>query len=780
MMPTSDGSARRFVSLFGGAREHSDLVGIAKAACKEGYAVIAVKPRSKEPMCTLTSKARKAADKMAAHAARESGSKHWERVTHPCGRNHSITDPVVAERVFKRLLDTFPDLNIGLEVGASRLLVVDADTEAEVRAFVRLWAEREGIPELAQSAPTVRSPGVLRAAGEDGEEIWTHKNGGHFWFLLPDGVEFTHAKAPSMKIGIGEVKATLMFRDQLVLVPPSVRDEGPYTMASDIQPAPAWMIEALHSHVAGEALKREKGRQKALDGNDPIQAWAAGVPWDSILSRYGWTTSGRPDSCGCEVWTRPGDWSNPKSATAHEVGCSTIPITGGVLRIWTTNPPPELEGGRENWSKLQVIAAYEYGGDITDAMRGLGLLSERSDGEPTIIRAHDLARLEEIKRESEARAEAHRDDAEEAEEAEEDADQEADEETDPDPIDALIAELIPASELGNIPPPVPLVEGILDRNSLTRVIGTSGHGKTFVMLDLAAHVALGRPWLGRECAQGLVVYMVAEGVAGIGLRVAAWESHHGVALGDRALFLPRPVQVMSQLDWLVWVAAMERLKPAMIIMDTQSRITVGADENAVKDMGVLVERADLLKDKTGACVVLVHHKGRQGDHGRGSTVVPAALDTEISVTRQGTSRITVLSEKQKDREDFAPISLELTKVGDSAVLVQPGTAQPFESNEINENSSARDRIAALVYRTFHDGLGATKSEIKTVVLSNDRGPRGKPMGKQAFYNAWSQLEGDGALVVIDTDAGKRWVLSEAEASRLGLRRLRLVSTEDSE
>jgi RecA/RadA recombinase len=378
--------------------------------------------------------------------------------------------------------------------------------------------------------------------------------------------------------------------------------------------------------------------------------------------------------------------------------------------------------------------------------------------------------LEEIKRESEARAEANRDDADESDDADEDSESEEDDETEQDPIDALIAELIPASELGNIPPPVPLIEGILDRNSLARVIGTSGHGKTFVMLDLAAHVASGRPWLGRECKQGLVVYMVAEGVSGIQDRVAAWEAHHGVELGRQALFLPRAVQVMSQLDWLIWVAAMERLKPAMIVMDTQARITVGADENAVKDMGVLVERADLLKDKTGACVVLVHHKGRQGDHGRGSTVVPAALDAEVSVTRQGKTRITILSEKQKDREDFEPISLELVKVGGSAVLVQPGTEHPFESNEINENSSARDRVAALLYRTFHEGNGATQAQVYAVVKERDRGTRGKPMAKSSFYKAWAELEGDGALVLIETEAGKRWELTEAEAARLGLRR----------
>lgn len=360
------GSARRFVELFGGIRENSDLVGIARGACREGYAVIAVKPGLKEPACTLTDRQRTAADRLAANNARAAGARHWEKIEHPCGRVHAITDPAVAERVFKRLVAKNPDLNIGLEVGASRLLVVDADTVAEVDSFRALWAERDGVPGLVNASPTVRSPGVRREG-----DNWTHKGGGHFWFLLPDGVDFTEAgTSKAMKIGAHEAKASLMFRDQLVLVPPSVREEGPYVMASDICPAPEWMVDDLLVHIAGHALRAESHRDKARSGDDPIEMWAASRNWDEILPRYDWTTSGRIDNCGCEIWTRPGDWSSPKSATAHEPGCLKFDSTGGFLHLWTDKPPAELEG-QQSWSKLQLVAAYDYGGNISDAMRAL-------------------------------------------------------------------------------------------------------------------------------------------------------------------------------------------------------------------------------------------------------------------------------------------------------------------------------------------------------------------------------------------------------------------------
>src|SRR5690606_18266607 len=232
---------------------------------------------------------------------------------------------------------------------------------------------------------------------------------------------------------------------------------------------------------------------------------------------------------------------------------------------------------------------------------------------------------------------------------------------DEDPVERLLSEMIPASQLAQIPPPVPLVEGLLDKDSLARVVGKSGHGKSFFMIDLAGHVATGRLWLGRPVTQGKVAYMVAEGAAGIRKRVRAWEKHHGVEMGDNVLFLPRPVQVKST-EWMVWIAAMAKIKPTMIIIDTQARVTAGANENGPEDMSLMVQRMEVLREKTGACVVLVHHKGHTGDHGRGHSSVIAAMDAEIEVTRDNGTKVSIMSTKQKDQEDFAPIRLEMKKV----------------------------------------------------------------------------------------------------------------------
>lgn len=754
------GVSRPFSELFGGRPGDGDIASLARAAARAGYAVLPIRPGTKHPLCTLTANQARTADKRAAEAARDAGRRNWERVRHACGKDHATTDPIVAHRVFKRLAEEHPDLNIAAEISASRMLVVDADTAGELTSFTSLWAGEERDESLVLAAPTVRSPGEL---GPDG--TWKHSHGGHYYFLLDDDDDLGDLGGTvSIPIGTDDDNQAQLKIAGYVLLPPSTRPEGTYVMASDAHPAPAWLVERVQLYLTERRVTRQHRADRCLDADDTLTLEQAALAWSSVLEPRGWSLSYKVDRCGCEIWTAPGEHASPKSATAHDPGCGQFDTADGFLHLWTDNPGPELAAsGVRTFSKIQVVAWSDHGGDMGTAMRELGMSRETGPG-PTVLTKTDRQALREVQEggytTGSSGGDENNPDAEDY-----GPPNEADE---LDPIGELLAELIPACELDSIPAPVPLVDGILDRNSLVRVIGTSGHGKSFFMIDLSAHVALGAAWNGHECAQGVVVYMVAEGVAGIRARVRAWEQHHGAELGHSVLFLPRAVQVMNQTDWLVWVAAMARLRPALIVLDTQARVTVGANENEAKDMGVVVDRADLLRNETGACVSLIHHKGRQGEHGRGSTAVPAALDAEISVTKQGKSRITVLSEKQKDREDFSPISLELTSVGESAVLVGVGTDKPFEQTEVDENSTLRDRVAKWLHLTFRHGNGATKAEVWGAVRERDRGPNGKPMSRSKFYEAWSKLEGEEVIISEETDAGKRWSLDLAEAVRLGM------------
>lgn len=292
----------------------------------------------------------------------------------------------------------------------------------------------------------------------------------------------------------------------------------------------------------------------------------------------------------------------------------------------------------------------------------------------------------------------------------------------------LEALMLDSRALAHLPRLKPLVDGWLMRNTLARVNGPSGHGKSFVMIDLAGSVATGVDWHGHAVSQGDVWYMVAEGAEGVEPRVRAWEKLHGRDMtGVR--FLPLPVQIGGpQWDALEFLAARDR--PAMIIGDTQARLTVGIDENSATEMGVMVDALDRLRVASGACVLLVHHKGVAGDHGRGSSAVRGALQTELSVTKNG-SVVTIHVDKQKDHEQLPDMDLVLRD--------QEGTGSVALVREVNGvmqdalDKSITGTLLEVARDTFATGMGGTKGEIMAVL--NER----RRVSKASRNRAWNEL-----------------------------------------
>ncbi|MFE9921601.1 AAA family ATPase [Streptomyces sp. NPDC005774] len=241
-----------------------------------------------------------------------------------------------------------------------------------------------------------------------------------------------------------------------------------------------------------------------------------------------------------------------------------------------------------------------------------------------------------------------------------------------DPADALLAELLDASSLDNMPALEPLVGDLLHLDSLARIIGPSGHMKSFVTIDLAGHVGTGMKWHGHHVRQGTVVYLVAEGARGIRKRVRAWEKHYGLKMGN-VLFLPRPVQAMGP-EWDTLIEAMRRLAPQMIVIDTQARVSVGVEENSNTEVGVVIERIEELRRATQACVLVIHHTGHVGEHGRGASSAKGALQSELHVSKKGDNAknivVTVKVGKQKDDEESGDIQFGLK------VVTLDGEAKP--------------------------------------------------------------------------------------------------------
>jgi hypothetical protein len=373
-------TADRFVESFGGVPEGENgterLANLAARAVGNGFAVVLVTASGKAPICTLTSRETNESDRAARERAFQHGDRRWEKAQHACGWAHAFSDPVKASAAVTRL-SRQGRLNLGIELKGSRMICVDADTAAQVAAFASDMESHGHAP----MDPTVMTPGFLNEQGE-----WTHKDGGHYWFYLPDG-EDVPSDPYNMKMGPEGAQYSIYWANQQILVPPSVRKEGPYRLTGASQAAPTWLLDAVRRRGEEQAANRETARERALaraaagETDSGIDVWSATTTWADLLTPDGWTMRGEDDdTCGCPIWTRPGDWSNWKSATAHELGCVKFPCERGhgPLHIWTDSPPEYLIGQPRTLTKIMYEAA-KHGG-IAEACSDWGIVRDGQAG----------------------------------------------------------------------------------------------------------------------------------------------------------------------------------------------------------------------------------------------------------------------------------------------------------------------------------------------------------------------------------------------------------------
>lgn len=316
-------------------------------------------------------------------------------------------------------------------------------------------------------------------------------------------------------------------------------------------------------------------------------------------------------------------------------------------------------------------------------------------------------------------------------------------------VDDLIAEMLTAEQMAGRPKPRPLVVGLLDLDTTAWMIAEPGAFKSFVALDLACRVANGQEWQGRRTERGGVVYIVAEGSGGMSLRTDAWQREHG-PIDPGLRFLPRPVQAKDVASWEVLVRACKRLGPSLVVIDTQARVTVGMEENSATDMGLFVEAAEQIRRATGACVLVIHHLGRNGSNARGSSAIDGAQSTELRLVRKGKELAAAIhQDKQKDADDSEVLELTLRKVimGHdvetgrelSSLVLDQVRSLAVGPTEEEQRAAATMTVAGKLLAVFEEdfakGTGGTKAEIMAVLLERHPG-----ISKSARNGAWLELE----------------------------------------
>ena len=226
-----------------------------------------------------------------------------------------------------------------------------------------------------------------------------------------------------------------------------------------------------------------------------------------------------------------------------------------------------------------------------------------------------------------------------------------------------------------------LVEGILLENGINVLYGPSGHLKSFNARDLAISVALGEPWHERLTRRGTVCMVVAEGMAGMGVRLRAWRQGHNRPehLPDNLRMMEHPIELLDTKTIAKFakdIAGIARLypEPVLIIIDTLG-LCFGGDENLSKDMGTLMRHLDYLRRRLRATILLLHHTDKNAKAERGSGSLRNRADVMIRVTALKNGRVILKMDKRRDGKTGDEIHLdaheEVLSDGEQSIVLRP-------------------------------------------------------------------------------------------------------------
>lgn len=317
-----------------------------------------------------------------------------------------------------------------------------------------------------------------------------------------------------------------------------------------------------------------------------------------------------------------------------------------------------------------------------------------------------------------------------------------------DPISAhhlgvLRSKLLTSDELDKLPPPEPLIENLLLKNSIAVLFGRPGSYKSFIAVDWALSIGTGRGWQGREVQEGKVLYVAAEGGTGMGQRKRAWQHDRHEDDVNGIVWLPIPVSLIDR----QWSEALVMLVAeggyAMVVIDTLSRSMAGADENSPRDMSTVVDNASRIREASGACVLVVHHTPKDGGTIRGHSALEGAADSTFEAQGDNiTIKLTVA--KQKDLPSGEVILLRAENCMESCVIRSHDGRISGDDLELAE--AALMKVAWDCCGT--DGLSATELF------------RVSEMTRTTYYRAKKSLVTRGALVNVGSAKQKLWAPAE--------------------
>jgi hypothetical protein len=218
------------------------------------------------------------------------------------------------------------------------------------------------------------------------------------------------------------------------------------------------------------------------------------------------------------------------------------------------------------------------------------------------------------------------------------------------------------------------VQRLLFRDSVSVVFGESTAGKSFWLLDLALHVAMGWKWRGFGVQRGAVVYICLEGESGFKKRIVGLCQRKGITEDIPIVVRCIPLNIWHGgpdpvIEWVrneIAPAVHERwgIPVNWIIVDTLSQELAGQKEDN-ETFARIVADGRRIANALDVEATFVHHPGKNFEAGsRGGYALKANINTEIEIRKEdGFSVAKTLKVKDGPDGDEFPFKLDVVDLG---------------------------------------------------------------------------------------------------------------------
>lgn len=183
------------------------------------------------------------------------------------------------------------------------------------------------------------------------------------------------------------------------------------------------------------------------------------------------------------------------------------------------------------------------------------------------------------------------------------------------------------------PPPIEwCVESIFPRSSVSMLVGASGSKKTFLAIDLAVCVALGKPWLGHAVKQGPVLYIDEQsGFQTMHARFnAALSAHQADADTPLRFTSLQGFNLRNENSTENLMRLAESINASLIIFDSFTNLLQGANESSLGAVLPVLFNLRFMSEFFEAAVIVTQHTNHHGFF-QGSSAISASMDLMLAV-----------------------------------------------------------------------------------------------------------------------------------------------------